>query len=224
VGKKSSKKEIDRSMVLTRSYNVPDFRAIAVIEEACQTSRLEGHAAVFGSMTSIGGWYNEIIERGAFDATDFDDVLFFVNHNMAEIPLARSRRNNGSSTMQLAIDDVGLFVGADLDTQRNADALQLYSSVERKDITGMSFLFRVKADAWEDLDTDTPTRRILQIAKVYEVSAVNSPAYEQTDINARDKEALDNARLALDNARSQELDNSKAVLVQRLRNKIRGAI
>lgn len=223
--KQTNKKDIDKTMVLSRSFAVPDFRAAPPAEDK-KTRRLEGHAAVFNTMTSIGDWYNEVIERGAFDGCDFDDVLFFVNHNLDKIPLARSRRNNGNSTMQITIDDVGLSVGADVDVENNVEARQLASSIDRQDISGMSFLFRVKEDKWENLDTDMPTRRILKIAKVYEVSAVGWPAYPTTDINARDKLALDNAKLALDNARSQGLDNSKAMPIDlRARNRNRkGAI
>jgi uncharacterized protein len=220
VGKQSN---IDKAMIVQRSFNVPDFRAIPQIADE-GTRRLEGHAAVFDSMTNIGGWYNEIIARGAFDGCDFDDVLFFVNHDMQKVPLARSRRNNSNSTMQLQIDNVGLSVGADLDVENNTEARQVYSSVDRGDISGMSFCFRVAKDEWGGLDTDLPTRTILQIAKVYEVSAVNSPAYDLTDINARDKAALDNAKRALDNARSQELDNSAAIDIYKLKNKILGGI
>jgi phage head maturation protease len=81
-------------------------------------------------------------------------------------------------------------------------------------------MFRVKEQKWENLDTPVPSRRILKISKVYEVSAVNQPAYDKTDINARDKEALDNAKLALDNARSKELENSKALEIQKLKSQI----
>jgi len=219
----SKQNNIDKSMIVTRSFNVPDFRAVQLQADE-PTKRLEGHAAVFDAMTNIGEWYNEIIARGAFDGCDFDDVLFFVNHDMQKIPLARSRRNNSNSTMQLQIDTIGLSVGASIDTENNTEARQVYSSVERGDISGMSFCFRVAEDQWDGLDTDMPTRTILKIAKVYEVSAVNSPAYDLTDINARDKTALENAKLALDNARSQELDNSEAVDIYKLKNKILGGI
>lgn len=215
--------EKNKNMIVTRSYCVPDFRATQPIADD-PSKRLEGHAAVFDAMTNIGGWYNEIIARGAFDGCDFDDVLFFVNHDMQKIPLARSRRNNSNSTMRLAIDNIGLSVSADLDTENNSEARQVYSSVDRGDITGMSFCFRVAEDKWDGLDTDMPTRSILKIAKVYEVSAVNSPAYDLTDINARDKAALDNAKSSLDNARSQELENSEAVDIYKLKNKILGGI
>lgn len=219
-----SKKEKDESMFITRRFKVLDFRALQPDGQDDKKS-LEGHAAVFNSITNIGGWFNEVIERGAFDGCDLDDVLFFVNHDTSKIPLARSRRNNGNSTMQLKVDNTGLFMHADLDVDNNPEARQLYSSVERDDIDGMSFMFRVAEDRWEDLDTEMPTRHILKIAKAFEVSAVNWPAYEDTDINARDKVALDNARRALDNARSsQKLENSKAVDVYKLKNKILGGI
>lgn len=200
---------------VVRSFNVSDFRATDN-----DKFNIEGHAAVFGQTTTIGNWFYEVIDRGAFDECDFDDVLFFVNHNMNKIPLARSRRNNGNSTMKLEVDETGLLVKADLDIENNSESRTLHSSIGRGDIDGMSFAFRIKEQTWENLDTDMPTRKIKKIAKVFEVSAVNNPAYTQTDINARDKEALDNAKLALDNARSSELDNSDALEIERLRTQI----
>ena len=121
--------------------------------------------------------------------------------------------------MQLKLDTDGLFVRANLDTTNNMDAKALYSSVERGDIDGMSFIFYVQQERWEDLDSDMPIRYIEKIRKVKEVSAVNFPAYAGTDINAR-AEALDSARAALDNARAQELDNSDELEVMKLRIKI----
>ncbi|MCX7570404.1 HK97 family phage prohead protease [Tumebacillus sp. DT12] len=186
-----------------RSFGLVDLRAVE------DGNYIEGHPAVYDQKTNIGGWFNEIIERGAFDGCDFDDVLFSVNHDLRKIPLARSRRNNGNSTMQLRTDERGLYIRANLDVESNSEAKSLYSAVKREDIDGMSFIFYVSDEKWEDLDTDMPTRRIQKIRKVIEVSAVNFPAYSGTDINARDQAALDNARQALDNARSQ-LDNSKS--------------
>lgn len=197
-----------------RSFGLVDLRAVD------DGNYIEGHPAVYDQVTSIGGWFNEVIERGAFDECDFDDVLFSVNHDLRKIPLARSRRNNGNSTMHLVVDEKGLYVKASLDVEGNTEAKSLYSAVKRGDIDGMSFIFFVKDEKWEDLDSDTPTRRIQKIKKVIEVSAVNFPAYVGTDINARDQAVLDNAAKALENARSQ-LDNSKDELeVLRLRNQI----
>jgi HK97 family phage prohead protease len=203
-----------KSEPVIRSFGIADLRAIT------DQNSIDGHAAVYDQKTDIGGYFYEVIERGAFDGTNFDDVLFCINHDLRKIPLARSRRNNGNSTMQLSIDDQGLYIKAALDTEGNTEAKSLYSAVSRGDINGMSFMFYVEAERWTNLDTDMPTRYISKIKTVREVSAVNFPAYTGTDINARDQAALDNAIKALDNARS-ELDNSKDELeVLRLRTKI----
>jgi len=174
-------------------------------------NKVEGHPAVFDRQTDIDGWFGEVIERGAFDDCDLTDVLLFVNHDMKKIPLARSRRNNGNSTMTLDVDETGLHMNATLDVENNPDARAVYSAIERGDMDGMSFCFTVKEQKWSDLDTDYPTRHITKIAKVYEVSAVNFPAYTDTDISARsDREALDNARKAVETAkRQQELESSE---------------
>ena len=88
-----------------------------------------------------------------------------------------------------------------LDTENNAEAKSLYSAVQRGDITGMSFLFSVDEDRWDNLESDYPTRHILSIGSVVEVSAVTFPAYNATEINARSQAALDNARTAVDTAK-----------------------
>jgi hypothetical protein len=200
-----SKKLPTTDEMVIRSFSMQDLQA------AENENYIEGHAAVYNQKTNIGGYFYEVIERGAFDECDFDDVLFSVNHDLGKIPLARSRRNNGNSTMQLNLDNKGLYVRADLDTENNSEAKNLYSAVKRGDINGMSFIFYVQEDRWVDLDKDMPTRHIVKVKKVREVSAVNYPAYSGADINARDQAVLDNAVKALDNARS-ELDNSQAEL------------
>jgi len=204
----------DKTDPVKRGFGLVDIRAVD------EGSYIEGHPAVYDQKTNIGNWFYEVIERGAFDSCNFDDVLFCINHDLKKIPLARSRRNNGNSTMLLRTDEVGLYVKADLDVENNMEARAFYGSVKRGDIDGMSFIFYVGAEKWEDLNTDMPTRRIQKIDKVIEVGGVNFPAYQGTDINARDKFALDNARKALENARSQ-LDNSKDELeFLKLKNQI----
>ena len=105
--------------------------------------------------------------------------------------------------MQLSLDKEGMKIRVDLDVENNTEAKALYSAVQRGDITGMSFMFAIREDSWEDLDTDKPTRHIRSIDTVVEVSAVTFPAYEETDIQARNKKALENARLTLDSARQK---------------------
>ena len=184
------KKELER-----RAYSF-EVRA----EETEQGSIITGRPIVYNSRTDIG-YFDEIIESGALNNTDLTDVRFLVNHDISKIPLARSRRNNGNSTMQLSVDDFGMSIRVMLDTENNSEARSLYSAVQRGDISGMSFMFGISDEEWEDLDSDHPTRHIKSISSVVEVSAVTFPAYESTEINARSKEALDNARSALESAR-----------------------
>ena len=166
---------------------------------------LEGTPIVYDSWTDLG-WYDEMIDRGALAETDLRDVRFLVNHNTDMIPLARSRNNNENSTMQLSVDDsVGMKIRVNLDTENNADARALYSAVERGDITGMSFMFTVDSDRWENEDSDHPQRHILSIRKVLEVSAVTFPAYEATSIQARGlAEALDSAKASLESVKAEK--------------------
>lgn len=180
-----------------RSYS---FDVLA--EETESGSIITGRPIVYESKTDLG-YFDEIIERGALNKTDLTDVRFLVNHDISKIPLARSRRNNGNSTMQLITDEQGMAIRVTLDTENNSEARALYSAVQRGDITGMSFMFSIRDEEWDNLDTDHPTRRIKDIGTVVEVSAVTFPAYDSTEISARCKDALDSARSALNNARQQ---------------------
>jgi len=169
-----------------RSYTFTDLST-----NSDEDYNIVGHAAVFGQKTNIGGYFDEVIERGAFDGCDLTDVSLFVNHMQSSIPLARSRNSQG--TMVIGIDEKGLFIKAKLDIDNNQDAKNLHSAISRGDISGMSFAFRVKDQKWEGMDSEMPLRRILKVSKVSEVSAVTYPAYQGTDIDSRSKQDLDEA-------------------------------
>ena len=196
--------------IIKRSYSF-EVRA----EEQDGGRIITGRPIVYGSETDIG-YFREIIDQGALDEADLTDVRFLVTHNTDMIPLARSRRNNGNSTMKMSVDMMGLNLDfVKLDTENNMDARALYSAVERGDITGMSFMFTIEDEEWQDLDTDSPLRRIKRIGKVYEVSAVTFPAYEATEINARDKAALESAQATLESvrqSRAKALDSDLELL------------
>lgn len=192
-----SKQEKEEKKELERRDFVFDVLAE---EDEDEGSIITGRPVVYDSRTDLG-YYDEIIERGALDRTDLTDVRLLVNHDLSKIPLARSRRNNGNSTMQLTVDNDGLGIRAKLDTENNAEAKALYSAVQRGDITGMSFMFSIDGEEWEGLETEHPLRRVKSIGSIVEVSAVIFPAYDATSIDARSKEALDRARSALENAR-----------------------
>lgn len=195
-----------------RSYSF-EVRA----EQSETGSIITGRPIVYNSRTDLG-YFDEIIESGALNTTDLRDVRFLVNHDTSRIPLARSRRNNGNSTMLLTVDEKGLGIRVQLDTENNSEARALYSAVERGDISGMSFMFSVRDEEWDDIDSEHPTRRIKSISTVVEVSAVTFPAYQATEITARSKAALDNARSALESARQQKaktLDSEIEILKEK---------
>ena len=191
---------------------------------------ITGTPIVFGQATDMG-WYEETIAPGALDETDLKDVRFLVGHNTGMIPLARSRNNNDNSTMQMSVTDEGMDIRVDLDTENNAEARSLYSAVKRGDMSGMSFMFIVDKDSWDDIESDYPKRTITGIRTVLEVSAVAFPAYPQTTIQAASEDAtLDSARASLESAkealaeqRAKEAeDERRRAALERLNNLIGG--
>ena len=192
-------------------------------EKEERKGQLTGLPIVFDQATDLG-WYQETIDR---DETDLRDVAFLIGHDTSMIPLARSRNNNENSTMQMTVTNRGMEIRVDLDIEGNPRAAELYSAVKRGDITGMSFMFIVDRDRWEDVDTDYPKRTILGIRKVFEVSAVTFPAYPQTTIQAASEDtALDSARASLESAKqklaeernAQAESERRTALLERLEN------
>ena len=214
MSKKKNKKHND--YFLQRGFSA-QFRAAGADGE--NTGHIvEGLAAVYEQETHICdyfGEYTEVIRKGAFDDCNFDDVKLLVNHDFNGVPLARSRRNNKSdkpNTMQLSIDENGLNIKADLDTENNEQARALYSAISRGDMDGMSFCFYVSEEneRWSKKD-GKDFREILKVDTVVEVSAVNFPVYEGTNIDSRsldsDRRALENARALLDNRANENKRN-----------------
>ena len=179
------------------------------LDETKQGNIVEGYATVFNSPTVIGEMFEERIDPHAFDSCVFDDACLLVNHDTSRMALARCRRNTPNSTLQITTDAKGLFIRATLDIENNTEARNLYSAIKRGDIDGMSFMFTVDGDEWTDLKTDMPKRTITKISRVFEVSAVNFPAYKDTSINARSTSSLESDKKALENALSVALENDK---------------
>lgn len=180
---------------------------------------LTGTPIVFDQVTDMG-WYAEVIDRGALDKTDLRDVRFLVGHDTSMIPMARSRNNNANSTMQLMVLDNRMDIRVDLDTENNMEARALYSASGRGDISGMSFMFTVNGDSWDNVDSDYPTRHIRSIGRVFEVSAVAFPAYEGTTLEARTEGSpLDSARASLESARAKLAEERAAAQLAERRAK-----
>jgi hypothetical protein len=92
---------------------------------------------------------------------------------------------NKAGTLRLHEDDHGLAIEIDPpDTQWARD---LMVSMERGDVTQMSFGFTVAEDSWEQDKDEKVTRTILKIKELYDVSPVTFPAYPQTEAHVRDR-------------------------------------
>lgn len=148
-----------------------------------ESRKMVGHAAVFNQEADIGGWFKEVIEPGAFvDTIKDDDVRALFNHD-ENFPLGR----NIAGTLSLSEDDTGLKVEIDPpDTQYARD---LAVSIERGDISQMSFAFQTLKEEWQFAEAkgDMDLRRIKKV-RLFDVSPVTFPAYEGTDIALRSRD------------------------------------
>ena len=139
---------------------------------------VEGYAAVFDTVTDLG-WIKEVIDRHAFDNADMSDIVMKYNHEDSILPMARTR----GGSLQFEIDDHGLKIRAKLpDTTQNRD---IFILIRNGVLSKMSIAFTVKS---EEYDYETDTRKILEFDKIFDVSVVDVPAYETTEIYARSKE------------------------------------
>lgn len=149
-----------------------------------ESGLIEGVPIVFDTPTDIGGWFQETIVKGAISEDVLRaDVGFYFNHDLNTMRIARSiiplEKLGG---MEFSIDDTGVKMRVNANRKRS-DANDLYLGIEDGTIDGMSFMFRVAEERWEDEDTNYPKRFITRIDPIIEVSAVNYPAYKSTSIN-----------------------------------------
>ena len=168
---------------------------------------ITGTPIVFNQETDLG-FCRETIAPDALKDTDLKDVRFLIGHNTSMIPLARSRNNNEHSTMQMTVEEDGMAIRVDLDTENNAEARALYSAVKRGDMSGMSFMFTVDKDAWEDIDSDYPKRTITSIQAASEGDTLDSV-----------KASLESARKqAAEERAAQAEQERRTALLERLKN------
>lgn len=139
---------------------------------------VEGYAAVFDTVTDLG-YMKEVIDRNAFDDADMSDIVMKYNHEDSVLPMARTR----GGSLQFNIDDHGLKIRANLpETTVNKD---IFTLIKEGVLSKMSFAFTV---ANEEYDYETDTRKILAFDKIFDVSVVDVPAYDTTEIYARSKD------------------------------------
>lgn len=167
----------------TKEFRLKEIRA----EQEDEKMVVEGYAIVFDEPTNIG--YIEIISKGALDECDMTDVCMKYNHEDTVLVMARTR--NGS--LKLNVDEHGLKIHAELiDTNSNRD---IFKSIKAGLLDKMSFAFVVGEAVWEISENGgMDTRTITKIEKLFDVSVVDVPAYEQTEIYARNKDAVEKER------------------------------
>lgn len=158
----------------------------------------EGYAALFNSDADIGGYFVERIAPGAFAETIKEsDVRALVDHDSGRV-IGRT----SAGTLRLKEDDKGLRV--EIDLPDTSDGRDLAVSLDRRDISGMSFGFRVTHDEWDETG-DVPVRTIHKL-DLFEVSAVAFPAYDDTTIAMR----------SLEEARKERREHNHQAAVRRI--------
>ena len=172
---------------------------------------IKGYAAVFNSPETYS--YTEVINEKAFDDADMSDVVLRYNHNDSFMVLARTRNNS----LQLSVDEKGLFMDAKLqdDVSTHRD---IFNAIKSGLIDKQSFAFTVDEDEY---DYDTDTRTITRIGKVFDVSVVDQPFYNATDVSvARDNKSDDflkrREELRIQEEKKRELEKAKEELLAKL--------
>ncbi|WP_336799571.1 HK97 family phage prohead protease [Kaistia sp. MMO-174] len=147
------------------------------------TTTVSGYAATFGDVADIGGYFKEVLARGAFTKTlQKADVRAYFDHDRGRV-LGRTT----AGTLRLQEDAKGLAV--EIDLPDTSDGRDIRTLIERGDISGMSFGFVVLRQEWDE-SGEIPLRTILEV-ELREVSIVSEPAYDGTSIALR---SLDSAR------------------------------
>lgn len=163
---------------------------------------IEGYFAVFGSEYRM--WENaiETIDEDAFDETLDGDIRALVNHD-STLVLGRTT----SRTLTLRVDRTGLW-GSIIINQADQDAMNLYERVKRGDVSQCSFGFDIVDQSTEVMENGT-TVWTLKRVKLYEVSVVTFPAYEDTSVTARKKDYEEIRKKQNDQWRSQMMARLK---------------
>lgn len=187
--------------------------------------RLVGYAAKFNNETLIGdkSWgFREVIMPTAFDNADMRKVPLKYNHDDGYLALASTK--NGS--LKLEVDEIGLRFEAELlDIQNHKD---IYKMVESGLLSECSFAFTIDLEnngsEWVDLEEDIPLRKIHRISRLFDISLVDIPAYESTEVYARSFEVLEDIQKTVEAERRKHESlirrmNMKIKLIKEGRNK-----
>ena len=171
---------------------------------------IKGYAAVFNSPETYD--YTEVIAPTAFDSADMSDVVLRYNHNDNFMVLARTR----NKSLNLNVDEKGLFIDATLqdDISEHRD---IFNAIKSGLIDKQSFAFIVDEDEY---DYDTDTRTITRIGKVFDVSVVDQPFYNDTDVsvarNQNDEFLTRRNELRKEHENKVALEKKKQAILEKL--------
>lgn len=180
-----------------KEIRISELRALQ--QEESTEMIIEGYATVFETETDLG-YCKEIISRDAFNNCNMKDCVLKYNHNDNCFILARTR----NKSLELTIDNKGLKIRAKLiDTQNNKD---IYKMIQTGLLDKMSIAFSVKKQEW---DYENDLRRITEIEQLFDVSVVDVPAYETTEVYARSKEKFEKEK---ENYQNLKLEKRKLKL------------
>lgn len=201
---------------LEKELRFASFEARQAEENEKDEMILEGYAVVFDAETYIGdsehGFYEEVA-RGAFEGANLKDVPLKYNHNDSFLILARTR----NESLKLTIDEKGLFVRAKLiDTATNRD---IYKMVKSGLLDKMSFAFTVSDEIVDETEKGIAKRTITKIDRLFDVSVVDVPAYDQTSIYARCKQLTE-----ANSERAEAINRKQQIEALRLKTKIKTQI
>lgn len=145
---------------------------------AIEEKKIVGHAAVFNDISRAGRTFREMVAPGAFtQSIAHDDIRALFDHDTRYV-LGRTK----AGTLSLSEDEIGLY--AEITPPDTQWARDLMVSIERGDISQMSFGFEIIDEEWRHDENDVPLR-IIRGAKLWDVSPVTFPFYESTDLAVR---------------------------------------
>ena len=189
---------MNKKELAIKEMRISELRALQNTSE--DEMIIEGYAAVFETETDLG-WCKEIISRDAFNNCNMSDCVLKYNHNDNCLILARTR----NKSLELTVDNHGLKIRATLiDTTQNRD---IYKMIKAGLLDKMSFAFCVRKQEW---DYENDVRRITEISQLFDVSVVDVPAYETTEIYARSKEEYDKEK---EKYKQEKLEKEKLKLL-----------
>ena len=213
-------KENKIQTLIDKGWQLRNFKNFEIRAKEDDTSKemlIEGIACVFDSETILfemdGVEYKEKVDKNAFKDADISDVIFNYNHGGR----VYARKRNDS--LHLEVKEDGLHVTVRLNPEDEGHQ-QLYRDIKSGLIDKMSYAYTVSEESY---DADTHTRTVLKVKKLYDVSAVDIPAYDSTSISARsilDLEKTEREKLESEILKKKQEQRKRIALAIKIKNNL----